>query len=254
MGFQDHFSGVSRAYARYRPDYPAELFDRLCAAAPGRRLAWDAATGTGQVAVALADRFARVVASDAAPAQLAHARRAPRTSYVAATCEEVPIAPSTVDLVTVGQALHWLARDRFYAEVRRILRPGGVLAAWCYGFFEVDREVDAIVRRFYAETVGAYWPPERRLIERGYRDLPFPFEPVPVPPLTMSAAWDLERVLGYLGTWSAVDRYRRERGTDPVAALRPELAAVWPPGEERLVRWPLSLLAGRHERPATIDG
>lgn len=254
MDFHDHFSAVASAYARHRPHYPVELFDRLRAAAPGRRLAWDAATGSGQVAVALADRFARVVASDAAPAQLAHARRARRLFYCAATCEEAPLASAAVDLVTVAQALHWLDLDRFFAEVRRVVRPGGVVAAWSYGHCEVDRSVDPIVRRFYAETVGPYWPPERRLIERGYRDLPFPFERLPLPALEMTAAWDVERFLGYLGTWSAVNRYRRERGADPVAMLRPQLEAAWPHGQERLVRWPLSLLVGRHGRPATIDG
>lgn len=54
----DQFSAVARAYARYRPSYPAELFAALARAAPGRRAAWDCATGTGQAATGLAAHLA----------------------------------------------------------------------------------------------------------------------------------------------------------------------------------------------------
>lgn len=254
MRFQDHFSGVSPAYARYRPRYPEALFDALRAAAPRGVLAWDAATGSGQAAAALVGRFARVVASDAAVSQLARARIAPRLAYVAATCEEAPLAAGTVDLVTVGQALHWLDLDRFYGEVRRVLSPGGVVAAWTYSLFTVDPAVDRVVRRFHDEDVGPYWPDSRRHVERGYRDIPFPFARLDLPPVEMEADWERERALGYIATWSAVDRYRRAMGEDPVPGLRNELQALWPADETRRLRWRLTVLAGRPRPPATIDG
>jgi SAM-dependent methyltransferase len=253
MGFQDHFSELSAGYARYRPGYPPALFEHLRQAAPGGGRAWDAAAGSGQAADALAALFRLVVASDAAVAQLLQAPAGGRVAYLAATCEGAPIAGSSIDLVTVAQALHWLDLERFWPEVRRVLRPGGVVAAWAYALFRVDPEVDAVVQQFYSRVVGPYWPPERRLLERGYRDLPFPFRPVALPRFEMSAHWDREAALGYVGTWSAVGRYRRARREDPLQLLRPELEAVWPPEELRLVRWPLSILAGRHEGPGTIE-
>jgi len=252
VGFPDHFSAVSSEYARFRPGYPRELFDHLREAAPATRLAWDAATGSGQVAEGLIGRFDEVVATDAALAQLLSARRAGRLRYVVATCEQAPIADSSVALVTVGQALHWLDLERFYAEVRRVLCPGGVVAAWSYDLLTVDPDVDRVLRDFHDRTIGSYWPSQRHAIGRGYAALPFPFAPVSLPAVEMSARWDVERALGYLGTWSAVERFRRARGRDPVETLRPALESVWPAGEERAVRWPLTLRVGRHGAPATI--
>ena len=48
--FKDHFSGASDHYRRYRPTYPAELFEGLLGVVPGRTLACDVACGNGQVA------------------------------------------------------------------------------------------------------------------------------------------------------------------------------------------------------------
>ena len=58
---------------------------------------------------------------------------------------------------------------------------GGILAAWCYQLHTVSPEVDAVIRRLYADILGSYWPPERRLVEQGYRTLPFPFEEIEPP-------------------------------------------------------------------------
>ena len=80
-GFKDHFSERAVGYAQFRPTYPAALFDWLTRLAPGRACAWDAGTGNGQAALGLAERFERVVATDASPAQIANARAHPRVAY-----------------------------------------------------------------------------------------------------------------------------------------------------------------------------
>jgi SAM-dependent methyltransferase len=244
--FKDHFSAHAEAYARSRPGYPPALFAHLASLAPSPQLAWDCATGSGQVAIGLAQHFDRVVATDASAAQIEHAFRGERITYRVEPAEATSLETASVDLVTVGQALHWFDLDRFYAEVRRVLRPGGVLAAWCYGRCEIAPDVDAVVDRFYADIVGPFWPPERVFVESGYRTLPFPFERMPLPDFSMHADWTEEELMAYLGTWSAAKRFEAERGHDPRIEIEEVLAAAWgSPHGRRRIQWPLSFLVGR---------
>lgn len=241
----DLFSRAAPEYARYRPTYPERLFDLLAAATePGS--ACDIATGSGQAAGALARRFGHVVALDASARQIAAARSHQRLSYAVARAEDLPIRDAAVDLVTVAQAAHWIRLEPFYEEVRRVLRPGGVVALWTYGLCRVDAAVDRVLGRFYDEVVGPYWPAERHLVDEGYRSMPFPFARVPLPELAIEAVWRRGQLLGYIRTWSAVERFRKARSEDPVAgSLVPELDEVWPDTGPRRVCWPLTVLAGR---------
>lgn len=243
-GFKDHFSHGSDDYRRWRPRYPRELFAWLASEAPSTRLAWDCATGNGQAALGLAEFFDRVAASDASAAQVAAAEPHARITYEVAPAEASPLDGGSVDLVTVAQALHWFDLARFHAEVRRVLRPGGLLAEWGYGLADIDPRIDVAMRRFADRTVGRFWPPERALIESGYEGVPFPFERITTPAFLMTAHWDLDRLMAYLGTWSSVNGYRKEMGEDPLPAFREELAPLWGEGE-REIRWPLLLRVGR---------
>lgn len=245
-GWPDHFSGAAARYARFRPSYPASLFDELAGLAPGRTLAWDCATGTGQAAAALAERFATVVATDASRRQISRAEPLSGPAYVVALAEAVPLRAACADLITVAQAAHWLRLAEFFGEARRVLRPRGVVAMWTYGLCTVTPEVDRALRGFYRDTVGSYWPPERSLVESLYRDLPFPFHEIRCAPPHMEHRWTRAELLGYVGTWSAVKRYREERGEDPVeTALAPLLRSLWPDDTPAVVRWPLGLRVGR---------
>ena len=246
MAFQDHFSGHADRYGAFRPTYPEALFADLADLAPGRDLAWDCATGNGQAAVALAPFFREVVATDASPEQIEQARPDPKVRYLVAPAESAPLPDASADLVAVAQALHWFDLPRFYDEVRRVARPGGILAVWTYNLHAITPEVDAVVHYFYSEVVGEFWPRERRLVEESYRSLPFPFEELAAPPFPMSARWDLAHLLGYLDTWSASQRYRARHGTDPLDLVRADLEAAWgPPEVEKEILWPLHLRIGR---------
>jgi SAM-dependent methyltransferase len=242
--FKDHFSRDSAAYAGYRPRYPKELFAWLASVSPGTSLAWDAGTGNGQAAVALAEHFDRVIATDPSSTQIGQAISHPRVEYRIAA-ESAELDPASVDLATVAQALHWFDRPKFWAEVKRVVRPGGIIAVWCYQLQQISPAVDKVVARFYRETVGPYWTPDRRLVEDGYRSIEFPFAQLTVPMFVMRTEWTLEQQLGYLGTWSAVGRYRDEVGDDPLPLVQAELESVWSPGEVRRISWPLSVRAGR---------
>lgn len=241
--FKDHFSAQSAGYARHRPQYPPELFDFL-AGLGGRRLAWDCATGSGQAAIALAMHFDRVIATDASRAQVDAATAHPEVSYRVTTAEDSGIDADTVDLVTVGQALHWFDISRFFAEASRVLVPGGSVAAWCYELCTVSPECDAVVGRLYDEIVAPFWPPERRLIEERYASIRFPGTEIDAPAFEMTVRWTVDDMLGYLRTWSASQHYLREHGDDPVGQVEAALRKAWGPAP-RTVSWPLTVRASR---------
>jgi SAM-dependent methyltransferase len=244
--FKDHFSRQSAAYRRYRPGYPDALIEFVVASAPDRRLAIDCATGNGQAAVQLAPHVDLVLAVDGSESQVTKAREHPRVRYAVATAERLPIAAGCASIVVAAQAAHWFDFDRYYAECRRVLKPRGLVAVWTYELLRFDSALDAMLHEFYAIEVGAYWPPERRYVEQGYRTLPFPFVEEPCPAFELVTEWTLEDVLGYLASWSAVQRYKDARGRDPLVAFGARLAAAWPPSEPiAKLRWPIHLRLGR---------
>ena len=192
---KDHFSGHAACYQQFRPNYPDALFTYLAALCPAHELAWDCATGNGQAAVALAPHFERVIATDASAQQIDQAGPHPNVEYLVAPADKAPINDGIVDLVTVAQALHWFDVKSFYAEVNRSLKSGGVLAVWCYQLHSINPEIDSIVTQLYSGIVGPYWPPERKIVEDGYKSLPYRSTNLPRPnsgwfiPGTSSIFW-----------------------------------------------------------------
>ncbi len=246
MTFKDYFSERAAEYARFRPRYPAALFQALADLAPSRRLAWDCGTGNGQAAVGLAAHFQRVAATDASPEQLAHAETHRRVTYRRSLESDSGLSDATVDLVTAAQALHWFDVNAFFAEARRVLKPGGVVAVWCYNLPRIGAELDPLLDRFANQTVGPYWAPERQHVRAGYQDLPFPFAALPFPTCAMERELTLTELAGYLDTWSAVRRYRQMVGADPVEPLVAEMARIWGVASRpRNLRWPLSGRVGK---------
>lgn len=248
--FKDHFSGNSADYAAYRPSYPAELFAWLADQPAARESAWDCATGSGQAALGLAPYFQSVAATDASADQIAQARYHDSVTYRVAPAEASGLPSASVDLVTVAQAAHWFDLPAFHEEVRRVLKPGGVLAVWCYERLRIETSLDEAIEDFYGRQLDAYWPPERRHVEAGYRDLDFPYVEQPVPAFAMETVWNLDQLMGYFATWSAVKAYRRALGQDPLPALRDRLAPLWLASGVSLataknIKWPLSLRLGR---------
>lgn len=260
-GFADHFSEAAGEYARFRPAYPPELVDWLADRVLGREpavgpdpagppdiapgVAWDAGCGSGQLSVALARRFGRVLATDASREQLARAAPHARVEYRMAVAGDSGLPPSSADLATAAQAAHWFDLDPYYAEVRRVVRPGGVVALVSYGSASTGSGVDAVLRRFHDDLLAPHWPPERRHVEDGYRSLPFPFREVEAPAFRMEADWTFARYIGYLGTWSSVRRLARTEGREALPGLRAELEGAWgDPERRRTVVWPLALRVG----------
>ena len=125
-----------------------------------------------------------------------------------------------------------------------------MLAISSYQVLEITPEIDVIIWKFYRETTGPFWPPERDLVETDYKDIQLPFPELPPRQFEMRTRWNLNRLLGYLRTWSATQRFIAARGFDPVDSLAQELGTVWKnPEEVREIKWPLHLRVGvRDER------
>ncbi len=172
MTFQDHFSEQAKQYAKYRPRYPAALFEYLATMAPVRELAWDAGTGNGQAALELAKHFQRVIATDASADQIENAFRHERIDYRVEPAEKTSIAANTVDLVTVGTAVHCFDFDAFYTEVRRVCKPKAVLAVWMYNLPSIDPKVDRCLNIFDNKILKAYWPERLNYLFECYRTIP----------------------------------------------------------------------------------
>ena len=244
--FKDHFSGHATLYRDARPLPPADWFAWLAGQAPDRTLAWDAGCGNGQASLGLAAHFERVVATDPSATQIEQAAPHPSIDYRVEPAERSSLPDASASLVCASQALHWFDLDAFQAEVRRVARPGALLAVSAYGNCSVDRAVDAVEQRLYADTLGGDWPPERALVDSGYRDLPLPFATVAAPSFLMRADWDLTQFLAYLRSWSAAQRHLKRTGVDAVAAVEPSLAKAWgDPATVRAVRWPFFTRVGR---------
>lgn len=247
MVFRDHFAGVASAYATFRPAYPEALFDWLASVTPGRGLAWDCACGSGQATASLAGRFSKVVATDASLSQLHNAAAVNNAVFVEAVADAAPLRDGSLDLVTVASALHWFAGEPFFNEVRRVLVPGGVIAAWTYGLpILEDPDMAAVVSRFSDHTLGPYWPDEVCHVMDGYAEIPFPFPEIDAPRFELTAEWTLPQLLGFMGTWSATAGYLETLGDDPIQLVAQDIASLWGRADTtRRLSWTLALRAGR---------
>jgi SAM-dependent methyltransferase len=242
---KDHFSANADGYARFRPTYPPSFYEYLQRLLPPVDHAWDCGTGNGQVAAALANFVGMVHATDISPAQLRQAPALPNVQYSEQAAEQTQFSDDFFGLITVGQAVHWFQFERFYAEVVRTAKPGAILAVMGYGRLQVTDAVDAVIAHLYKDIVGPYWDPERRYIEEGYQTIPFPFEELAVPHFSNTHRFSLNQLLGYLGTWSAVQHYAKAQGHHPIALVQDALAIAWGKAIERQVQFPMLLRLGR---------
>ncbi len=259
--FKDLFSNHSKEYANSRPTYPRSLFEFLAGLVRYRNLAWDCATGNGQAAVFLSEYFEQVIASDASKEQIENAQHRANIRYEVFPAERTTLADNSVDLITIAQALHWFHLDDFYKEVKRVLRKddngrspngsgSGLIAAWAYGLHSISTEIDTITHLLYEDILGSYWPKERKIVENKYQYISFPFHEIDTPVFQIQFDWTLSQLVGYLYTWSSVQKFIAKNNSDPIKQIYDDLAAAW--GDKntwhkrRRVVWPIYIRVGRY--------
>lgn len=248
----DEFFGVVAArYKQYSPKYPEALFRYLASLATHKERAWDCGTGSGgQAARGLAAHFSQVIATDASDRQIAIVDPYPGVEFRRKPAERSGLDDASADLLTAAQAVHCFDLDSFYAEARRVLTPGGVLAVWCYDLPIVDQgQIDRLINELYdAPCLAPYWPADRREIDDGYLHLPFPFIELRAPEFVAEETWPLDSLIGHLRTWQAItDSEDDPEAADFVAAQLKRIAATWRRGRRarRAIRWKLHLRVGR---------
>lgn len=251
MKKMDLFSGHSTEYAKFRPTYPPELFLYLSSLVSHHKHAWDCGAGNGQAALALAPYFELVSATDLSDRQIKNAPLHPKVLYRATSAEESGLESKSIDLITVAQAFHWFDQEAAFKEFWRVGKLGGVVAFWCYELAQITPEIDELVLYLYKDILGGHWSKERKLVEEGYSKVNFPpgFFSLPPPRFFMTEEWDLNHLLGYLNTWSALQDFLKVHGKNPLEEMGPQFKAAFDlsggPARALPVKWELGLRVAR---------
>ena len=231
---KDNFSTQSDDYAKFRPVYSQKLIDFLLSLT-NHEVCWDCGTGNGQLAVALAESFANVQATDISEKQLENASQRSNIEYSKKPAEKTNFPDNFFDLVTVAQAAHWFDHKAFNEEVKRVLKPEGALALFGYGLVQVDEELNPIIQSFYWDVTKPYWDPERDHIEARYETIPFPYEELEINEnFDIKSKMSLDKLTGYISTWSAVQHYKKANNQDPIEKLKSDLSQIWKEGKREV--------------------
>ena len=211
---------LSKNYELFRINYPAALFEFVTGKAPTRAIAIDVGCGTGQAVRGLQPSFGTVLGVDPSPSQISSAFTAANVSYVVGGAESFQCPAELVgkvDLITIAQAMHWFDIPSFARHCEKLLRPGGVVAAWTYPLCRVSpSSIEKLLDEMNAEMhdTGS-WPRERRFVDNNYSTLlplfsatsSIHYEEAAVFPVVKK--WALSDFLQYLNTMSGVGQYRK---------------------------------------------
>jgi len=243
----EYFNVISNDYKKYRPVYPKELFDFLADIAPANDLAWDCGCGTGQATAGLSNYFDKVIGTDVSEGQIKNAIKKQNIIYKVTSEKNSKLKNKSVDLVTCAQSLHWLTLNKFYKEVKRVLKPGGIIAVWTYNLFRVNKEIDGLIDKFYFDIIYSYWPEQRKHVESKYKELDFPFSKRPAPQFSMEAEWSLDQLIGYLNTWTGVQNYIEFEAFNPLEFIEKELQTIWKKNKSKKkeIVWPITVKVGK---------
>jgi ubiquinone/menaquinone biosynthesis C-methylase UbiE len=242
---KDLFSTQSDLYAKYRPTYPKELFEYIISFVNKRDMAWDCATGNGQAASVLSNYFKKVVATDISAAQIEKAIKKDNIEYISCPAESTPFEENTFDLVTVAQAYHWINWKQFRQEVKRVCKPGAIIAVWMYyNHTTGDERIGRTVHEFYENITKPYWDYERKYVDEKYETVEFDYELLPIKKFETVLNWQREDLIGYVSSWSAIQKFIKTNGYSPIPQLEEQVNKIWSADETKQVSFPIYLKLG----------
>ena len=244
----DLFNDKSDIYRNARPRYPRVLYDSLAELCENHDRAWDAASGNGQAAIDLTEYYVEVKATDISEQQISHALTHPKVEYSVQPSEATTFEDSSFDLICVAQALHWFDYERFWPEVKRVLKPNGIFAAWGYSWFKIQPDVDHIIEHELFEIIRPYWVRQNQRLWDHYVDVPFPLKVQAMPAIDMAMRWDINELFAYLHSWSAIRRCMEVLGDSFFIDAYEQVAGAW--GEQdqkKKVVMDFCVIAGRNE-------
>jgi ubiquinone/menaquinone biosynthesis C-methylase UbiE len=173
----------SKLYSDYRPTYKKCLFDAIVAYHKSNNgtfgTAMDLGCGTGQATVELVDHFDKVIGVDGSAVMIQSATQHPKIEYIVGDCLEIPVPDHSVDLLVIGQAIHWFPIPKFWTEVKRVVKPGGTFGFWGYSNTISNKFpiITEFIWEFTTVTTGKYWDQGRKKLDELHQsyleDIPF---------------------------------------------------------------------------------
>ena len=245
MAHENHFTQGGAVYALSRPTYPLSLAVELADLCETKQHAVDIGCGTGQLSVLLASQFDLVTALDPSASQIASAETHPKVRYGVKSAEDTGLEDCSADLIVAAQAAHWFDLDRYYAEVRRILRPNGVMALISYGVPILKGDIGKRFDQFYWQDIYHFWPEGRKHVEREYKDLYFPFDEFNLKPIAIERDWTRDQFWNYIETWSAKRKAEEAGELKLFDQYADELKDTWLDEETHKVIWPITARIAR---------
>ncbi|MGW5360894.1 class I SAM-dependent methyltransferase [Actinopolymorpha pittospori] len=218
------FGSVAEQYDRYRLTYPRELLDDLARLRPAKVL--DVGCGTGKAAVALAESGLSVLGVEV-DERMAQVARTHGVEVQVAAFETWDAAGRTFDLVTCGDAWHWIDPTRGTAKAAEVLNVGGTIARfWTATVLseDVSSAFDPIYRRYAPEVTQVWRPAENARRVHASSDDPFErstaFSPVELRTYQWERSFRGDDWVGLVATVSDHQRLGAERLTPLLRALR----------------------------------
>lgn len=243
---KDLFSIQSKNYAKFRITYPKEIYKEIYKILKKNKIpfesAWDCGTGNGQVAKELSKKFQIVYATDISKNQIKEAIKKPNIFYFIESAENTTLKDNSINLITVAQAFHWFKFNQFYKEIKRVTKKPAILAIWCYStcIFK-DSKLNQLFYNFYKNILGSYWEKERKYVEEGYQNIKIPFKTILEKKIEYIIIFKKSKFLGYLSTWSSVQKYIQINNKNPLDFFKREIFYLWDPKQKKEILFPIYL-------------